>query len=352
MKKTLHWISIQLICFSFLLLLCINKSFSQQLWGMTSDGGSKKTGGNIFSINADGSGFTERFSFFKDVSYVVSQRLLDYGDGYLYGVGNDILYRLLPDGSSYEAVYVFQKATGISPYTRLMKGNDGYLYGTTTSGGNQDKGVIYKVQKDGTGYKVLHHFNGTNGSSPQNLNQLSSGLICGTTERGGTNDEGLVYKIDPEGIIFQVLHNFNGTNGSRPWGGVVPLTVNGTTYLYGVTSGGGNNDKGVIYRIQPNGTNFSRQYNFSNSSGRYPRGPLIKEGNVLYGVTGLGGNNDGGVVFAYDADADSYQKLHEFSFSTNYAIENSPTGPLLEYNGQLYGTTVLEGASTMECCTD
>jgi len=133
MKKFLRRISIQLICFSFLFTFCINKSLSQQLWGMTSDGGSRKTGGNIFSINADGTGFTERFSFFKDVTYVVRQRLLDYGDGYLYGVGNDILYRLLPDGSFYEAVYVFQKATGISPYTRMLKGNDGYLYGDRKS---------------------------------------------------------------------------------------------------------------------------------------------------------------------------------------------------------------------------
>ncbi len=343
MKKFLHWIFIRFFCFSFLFPLCINKSLSQQLWGMTSDGGSKKIGGNIFSINADGTGFTERFGFFKDANNVVEQRLLNYGDGYLYGVGSDILYRLLPDGSSYEALYVFQAATGISPQTRLMKGVDGYLYGTTNSGGNNNKGVIYKVQNDGTGYKVLHHFNGMNGSSPNNLMQLNSGLICGTTERGGTNDLGLVYKIDPDGLIFQVLHNFNGTNGSRPQGGLVSLTVNGAIYLYGVTSLGGNNDKGVIYRIQPSGSNFSRQYNFSTSSGSGPRGPLVKEGNVLYGVA-YGGSNDGGVVFAYDADADSYLKLHEFSFSTNYAIEFSPTGPLLNYNGKLYGTTTIGGS--------
>jgi len=348
MKKILRWISIQHICVSILFTFSSDLSFSQQLWGMTSDGGSKKTGGNIFSINADGTGFTEQFSFFRDVSYIVEQRLLNYGDGYLYGVGSnsqggDLIYRLLPDGSSYEALYVFQEATGILPYTRLMKGNDGYLYGTTSDGGSHDDGVIYKVQKDGTGYTVLHHFNGTNGEIPNNLFQFNNGLICGTTEKGGTNDYGVVYRIDPDGANFQVLHNFNGTNGKNPTGGVVSLTVNGTTYVYGMTSSGGTNDKGVIYRIQPNGTNFSRQYNFSQSSGWSPKGPLIKDGNVLYGVAGLGGNNDGGVVFAYDADADSYQRLHEFTYSTNLAIENSPTGPLLNYNGKLYGTTSVGG---------
>jgi uncharacterized repeat protein (TIGR03803 family) len=345
MKKMLRWISIQLLCFSFLFAFCINESFSQQLWGMNSDGGSKKTGGNIFSINGDGTGFTERFAFLNDAGDAESSRLLNYGDGFLYGVGNNILFRHLYDGSLYQVMYVFQDATGNNPRTRLIKGLDGYLYGTTMLGGNHGDGVIYKVQTNGTGYQVLHHFNGTNGEFPLgNLMQFNNGLLCGTTNQGGSNDKGVVYRIDPDGTGFQVLHSFNGTNGSTPEGGLVALTVNSTTYIYGVTGRGGTNDYGVIYRIEPNGTNFSRQYNFSNSSGKYPKGPLIKVGNVLYGIASMGGNNDGGVVFAYDADADSYQKIHQFTYIPNSSSENSPNGPLLNFNGLLYGTTSSGGS--------
>ena len=344
MKKNFRWISIQLICVSLFFLFNINRSFSQQLWGMTSDGGSKKAGGNIFSINADGSGFTERFSFLKDVGNVRSERLLDYGDGFLYCAGNNILYRINPDGSSYEPIYAFQQVEDYISYTRLMKGNDGYLYGATDRGGNHDKGVIYKITKNGKGYQVLHHFNGANGESPKNLNQFNSDFIYGTTAEGGANGKGLVYKIDPDGSNFQVLHSFNGTNGSNPSGGVVMLTVNEVTYLYGVTENGGTNDIGVIYRISPNGNNFSRQYNFSLSSGASPQGPLIKDGNVLYGATRSGGIGHGGAVFSYDADADSYQKLHEFFYSDFGPIEYYPTGPLLNYNGVLYGTTEYGGS--------
>ena len=345
MKRNFRWISIQLNLFFFTLLILINYSYSQQLWGTCSDGGGKKTGGNIFSINADGTGFTEQYQFFNDGEHPESQRLLAYGDGYMYGVAGEILYKLLPDGSNYQAVYVFQTSTGATPKTRLVKGLDGWLYGTTQAGGSNNDGVIYKVQKDGTGYQVLHHFNGTDGEYPLgNLLQFNNGLLCGTTYQGGSSDMGVVYRINPDGTGFQVLHSFNGTNGKYPDGGVMALTVSGTTYVYGVTTYGGNNDFGVIYRVEPDGTNFSRQYNFSSTSGKYPRGPMIKIGNILYGVTQMGGNNEGGVVFAYDADADSYQKLRQFTSSINNTVEQAPTGPLLNLNGVLYGTTELGGS--------
>jgi len=54
--------------------------------------------------------------------------------------------------------------------------------------------------------------------------------------------------------------------------------------------------------------------------------------------------NQLGVVFAYDADADSYQKLRQFTSSINNTVEQAPTGPLLNLNGVLYGTTELGGS--------
>jgi len=345
MKRNFHWISVQLILHFLILLFLNNTSYSQQLWGTCSDGGAKKTGGNIFSINADGTSFTERHSFFNDGEHPANQRLLAYGDGYLYGAAGDILFRHLPDGSSYQALYVFPTSSVPPPKTRLVKGLDGWLYGTIMYGGTNDDGLIYKIQRDGTGYQVLHYFNGTDGEFPMgNLMQFKGGLLVGTTTEGGASDLGVVYRINPDGTGFQVLHSFNGTNGRNPDGGLIAVTVATITYIYGVTTQGGNNNYGVIYRIEPDGTNFSRQFNFSATSGKYPNGPLIKIGNILYGVANLGGNNEGGVVFAYDADADTYQKLRQFSTNTNSTTVRKPNGPLLNMNGVLYGTTE-EGGS-------
>ena len=38
------------------------------------------------------------------------------------------------------------------------------FYGTTQSGGTNGAGTVFKVNKDGTDYIVLHHFTGNSGS--------------------------------------------------------------------------------------------------------------------------------------------------------------------------------------------
>jgi len=342
MKKLLRWISIQLI-YILILIAIISNSYSQVLWGMTSDGGSKKVGGNIFSINGDGTGFNERYAFFNDAEYPTNQRLLDYGDGYLYGSASNIIFRHLYDGSGYEAIYEFEDATGYIPHGRLLKGNDGFLYGTTSSGGNGHAGVVFKVKKDGTSYQIIHQFSFTDGSNlVGNLVQLNNGVIYGVAGQGGAHDVGAIYKVNPDGSGFSVMHSFNDDDGTGiyPDGGLVLVTVNNTSYLYGLAQYGGSNERGVIYRIKTDGTSYSRQYNFSSNSGQFPSGSLIKIGNILYGATSSGGNNNGGVLFAYDADADSYQKLRQFTYDpSNSSAENYPSGPLLNINGVLYGTT-------------
>ena len=42
----------------------------------------------------------------------------------------------------------------------------GTLYGTTYLGGSSDKGTVFKVNTDGTGYTVLKSFTGSDGASP------------------------------------------------------------------------------------------------------------------------------------------------------------------------------------------
>ena len=36
--------------------------------------------------------------------------------------------------------------------------SDGALYGTTWGGGNQGGGTVFRLNTDGTGYTILHHF--------------------------------------------------------------------------------------------------------------------------------------------------------------------------------------------------
>lgn len=44
--------------------------------------------------------------------------------------------------------------------TALIEGNDGNLYGTMEGGGSKGEGVVFKLDRDGKGYTVLHSFTG------------------------------------------------------------------------------------------------------------------------------------------------------------------------------------------------
>src|SRR5215208_5742389 len=45
--------------------------------------------------------------------------------------------------------------------------------------------------------------------------------IYGVTSRGGNNDLGTIYRIWNNGAFFTVLHSFNRTNGANPAGGLM-----------------------------------------------------------------------------------------------------------------------------------
>src|SRR5690606_39193088 len=83
---------------------------------------------------------------------------------------------------------------------------------------------------------------------------------------------GVVYKINADGSGFAVLHQFSGIDGAKPSGGLVH-DPDGT--LYGMTSLGGANDMGVIFKVNRNGSGFDNLFDFSRQSGGRPEGSLV-----------------------------------------------------------------------------
>src|SRR5437867_5016913 len=57
--------------------------------------------------------------------------------------------------------------TGFNARGKLVSAPDGTLYGTTIGGGIFDKGTVFEIQPDGTGFGLLKSFNGADGSSPE-----------------------------------------------------------------------------------------------------------------------------------------------------------------------------------------
>src|SRR6266404_6186797 len=73
----------------------------------------------------------------------------------------------------------------------LVHGADGNFYGSTTAGGTNDLGTIFKITPQGT-LTTLHQFSGDQGVADGSFPLLSlesGGLFYGTTIAGGTNNE-------------------------------------------------------------------------------------------------------------------------------------------------------------------
>ena len=192
-------------------------------------------------------------------------------------------------------------------------------------------------------YDTLLNFAGTtNGSNPWADLLFDGTYLYGTTAAGGTSNMGVVFKIKPDGTDYTKLLDFAGSiNGSQPRSSLI---YDGT-FLYGTTLQGGVNDMGVIFRIKPDGSNYLKLLDFSGSSnGKLPQGSLVSDGAFLYGMTIQGGTNDLGVIFKIKSDGTSFLKLFDFDGT---ASGSNPYGSVITDGTFLYGLTYYGGANGM-----
>ena len=91
-------------------------------------------------------------------------------------------------------------------YSRSQDGNliadkSGNLYGTTSVGGPNGAGTVFKLAPDGT-ETVIYHFTGAvDGDLPMSsLLMDKEGNFYGVTEIGGANGLGNVFKVTPDGV--------------------------------------------------------------------------------------------------------------------------------------------------------
>lgn len=313
------------------------------LYGATFHGGI--TGqGTIFRIKLDG---TEDSTLLNctnaNFSYLEGSLISD--GTYLYGTSvgggtyqKGAIYRIRLDGTMDTVLYSLNNnlTTSCWPIDALFY--DGvYLYGTSSRGGTNDNGFIFKIKTDGTGYTELLYFNGANGFHPSGSLISDGTYLYGTTENGGLNGKGTIFRIMPDGTGYTLLLNFNGINGSYP---DASFLFDGT-YLYGTTSFGGTNNAGTVFKIKPDGTGFTLLVNFTGSNGFGPRAELISDGTYFYGTTVLGGINNKGTIFRIKPDGTGFTVLFHF----NGPDGNLPSGALFYDGTYFYGTTQRGGSA-------
>jgi uncharacterized repeat protein (TIGR03803 family) len=248
-------------------------------------------------------------------------------------------------GGGLGALVEFDQTDGNSPGAGLLLTASGAYYGTTLGGGANGYGTVFKITASGM-LTTLYSFcsvggtSCTDGSLPAAaLAQAGNGDFYGTTTSGGANGYGTVFKITSGGAMT-VLYNFCSvgaaacTDGASPLDGLV-LASNGD--LYGTTSSYGANGPsyGTVFKITPSGT-LTTIHSFGGADGSTPYGGLIQATNGnLYGTTVSGGAYGYGTVFKITT-AGKLTTLHSFDFTDGLY----PSARLTQAtDGNFYGTT-------------
>lgn len=280
-------------------------------------------------------------------SLAVDSNHIFYGITGLGGVSNyGTIFSLKSDGSGYRILKSFPASTSLEG--SLLLSTNGNLYGTSYAGGTSNLGTVFSIHRDGTGYSVLHSFTGgTDGANPEaGVIEGSDGVLYGTTYFANTTTRGTVFKINKEGSNYSILHNFTGTTTGDGQQVATKLLEGSDGALYGTTILGGSSFFGTLFTIAKSGSNYSIVHSFGSVSGdgKTPQAGLIEYSNQLYGTTYSGGTSNYGTVYKINKDGSGEQILHSFESVTGDA--ESPEGELLVgMDGALHGGTQSGGTN-------
>ncbi|PWU12682.1 MAG: hypothetical protein C5B50_21060 [Verrucomicrobia bacterium] len=365
--------------------------------------------------------------------------LIQANDGLLYGTTENgtnygTVFRVRKDGTGYQIIYSFTGAAdGGYPRSGVIEGNDGALYGTATQAGAGNYGTFFRLNKDGTGFRVLHSFSGypndgshldEETSSENELLQGSDGALYGITQQGGTYDLGTAYRLNKDGSGYTILHHFgqpiqadcpayDWDYGQEPCGGLIegsdgslygtalvggqggicdgPGGFNywssgvvfkmakdgsGYTILHSFTAGLGASylkatliegrdgalygtadnfadqscpyiDSGAVFRLNKDGSGY-QVLHFFDASGDVPSHRLLQgDDGALYGTTGRGGTNDNGIVYTLGNDGTGYKVLYTFQHQPPYWEYYPARGLVKASDGDFYGSTVGPGGQVI-----
>ncbi|MEM8897503.1 MAG: choice-of-anchor tandem repeat GloVer-containing protein, partial [Bacteroidota bacterium] len=214
---------------------------------------------------------------------------------------------------------------------------EGELYGMTKSGGSFNRGVIYKIDLDGTNLQTVAPF-------PIELRGSKSHQFYLDGKLWGTDNafnKGTLYYLDLQDESINMVANFTDSTGLDP---VSQLTLYDDKF-WGITRRGGRSNKGTIYSVNSDGTDLQAVYHFSEVEGSGMGGiTLSVYDGKMWGTSSSGGTNSSGFIFTYELSSEEFSIEHNFSPSD---VGYSPDYGLVLYNDRLWGIMKSGGQSTV-----
>ena len=319
------------------------------LYGTTEAGGTNTAGGTVFTVTTNGTSYHTLWQFGAPSDGFAPQGgLIQGSDGNFYGTtsggGSEqggIVFKITPGGTETIIHPLVGRTQGSYPVAGVVEGIDSNFYGVAYSEGPNTGGTVFKVTAAGA-LTVLHSFGGagTDGEKPSAaLVQARDGNFYGTTYRGGDSGQGDFFRITPTGELAN-LHSFNG--GGNPNGGYpqASLTQGTDGWLYGTTTDGGDRADGTVFRIRTDGTSYATLHSFTNGlDGSRPLAGLLQasDGN-FYGTAHDGGSTGNGTVFMITTGG-VFTTIYTFTNGTDGRLPAA--GLIQDCLGYLYGTTTV-----------
>ena len=221
--------------------------------------------------------------------------------------GAGTIFRVSTAGA-FEVVHDFGGPDGSGPIGALVHANNGLVYGATTWGGAFDLGTVFSISANGQ-HTLIYSF----GDDPDyaaypqgGLVQTSDGFLYGTTSEGGENGAGILYRISTAGQFEMRSTSFD--LGYAPTG---ELVEGPDHLLYGTTSssypGDDGDTAGTIFRVGASGAVLTvKRFEFVQAQngtadafdGASPMaGMVVGYEGLFYGTTNSGGSGSNGTIF-------------------------------------------------------
>jgi uncharacterized repeat protein (TIGR03803 family) len=181
-------------------------------------------------------------------------------DGHFYGLSSNggttfggTLYKVDRITRAVTILHSFDATTplGARPTSDLTEGPDGRLYGATATGGAGGFGAIFRYDLASNAMTVVQPL-GVGGFGREVVARFvadTHGMLYGTTSRGGAQGRGTVFRLDPATGAASIVYSLTAAEGRAPRGTMV-LGDNGDLYVAAQKEGpdGG----GTIFRLDLN----------------------------------------------------------------------------------------------------